>query len=119
MKVFIPDKPFETSRIYPKDEQEYNKLIDQIWLYRRWEYRANDQIPELARRIFNLRYKDHKGHSFTYAIERKLGNILIQIHNYNDCPRDPHEMESHRATTRIAMNNLFKRVVNIEKSLKR
>ena len=117
--MFIPDKPLETLRTYPKYEQEYDKLKDQIWLYRRWEYRANDQIPELARRIFNLRYKDHKGHSFTYAIERKLGNVLIQIHNYDDCPRDPNEMEQHRSIMWLAMNNLFKLVVNVEKSLKR
>ena len=117
--MFIPDKLLETLRIYPKDEQEYMKYIDQMQLYVKWAIRTDKRIPELAMRIFNLRGKRYNGFGFQCDKERRLGNILVKINEYDDCPREPKTMMIHRFVMKTAVNQLFKDVVNAEKSIKR
>lgn len=116
--MIIPTELFETKRVYPPDQQEYEKLTDQVWLYERWAKRANKRISELAGRIFCLRNVRYMGWGFHYGMERRLGKILVAINDYDDCPVEPAKMFLKRISLRVAMRELFSRVVAAEKSAK-
>lgn len=117
--IQIPDKLLETKRIYPIDEQEHFKQQDQTWLYEKWARRANKQIPNLASRIFALRGKSYPGWGFHYWMERKLGNIIAKLNDYDDCPQEPIKMFTRRIVMKTAVNGLFKEIVKAERSIKR
>jgi hypothetical protein len=117
--MIIPTKPFENNRVYPPDEQEYDKLMDQIWLYERWAKRANKRVPEIAGRVFCLRHVSYMGRGFHYGMERRLGKILVKINDYDDCPCKPERVFLLRISMKVALRSLFEEVVAAEKSAKR
>lgn len=115
---YINDTLFENSRIYPKEEQEYFKLQNQIWLYEKWKKRFNKQIPNLAARVFALREEFYRGCGFHYGTERKLGGIIYNLNNYDDTPQESKNMMMHRIVMQVAANGLFEDVVEAERSAK-
>jgi hypothetical protein len=115
--MYIPDKLLETKHTYDKESQDYFKQQGQRWIYEKWAKRANKQIPNLATRIFNLREKSYVGHGFHYGIERRLGNIIAKLNDYDDCPREIIKIITHKIVMKTAVNRLFDDVVKAERSM--
>ena len=113
--MFITDKLFDIKQFQLNKEIDlYQKHMDEIWLYKRWANRANNQIPNLASRIFALRNKNYLGCGFHYSMERSLGIILAKLNNYDDCPPTSLYMMQHRIVMKVSLNQLFKDVVDAE-----
>jgi len=116
--MFITDKLFDIKQYQSNKEIDlYQKHMAQIWLYERWAKRANNQIPNLASRIFALRNKNYVGCVFHYSIERSLGTILVKLNNYDDCPPTNLYMMQHRIVMKVSLNQLFEDVVNAENTI--
>jgi hypothetical protein len=116
--TFIPQTLFKSKRVYPKDEQDYFKQMDQQWLYRRWEKRVDKQIPNLATRVFALREKMYPGWGFHYEMEKRLGKIIYELNNYDDCPQDWKKIAMRRLVMEVIVSGLFEDVKIAEMSTK-
>lgn len=115
--TYIPMNIMEIRRIYSKEEQDYVGFESQLRMYDRWVKRANMRIPELASRVFALRNEHYVGCGFHHGLERKLGNLISKLNDYDDCPRSSKDVFMHRVIIQTAMRHLYKEVVDAENSI--
>lgn len=49
-----------------------------------WRKRASYLLPELSKRVFDLRGKMYKGCGFHWSLEKSLGACIKDISNYDE-----------------------------------
>lgn len=84
---------------------------EQAKAFHEWQRKVQEQLPELANRVFALRGKMYTGCGFHYSMERQLGRAIIAAHPSNEYPTIFSEISD-----RLAVEMLFNDVKKAEKS---
>lgn len=82
--------------------------------YLKWRERVVKSLPDIANRVFALRYQLYSGCGFHYSLERQLG---IVISNVQDVSHEAFE-SIRMILTKLAVTQLYKEVANIEREIK-
>ncbi len=83
----------------------------------KWALKVKKRFPELAQRVFALRGAHYMGCGFHYDLERRLGNVIASLNDYNT-PRRGIEEFAWKAMRKINVMMLFQDIKNAEKSTK-
>jgi hypothetical protein len=93
---------------------EYDRLSEETKKYELWRNRANKQIPDISKRVFNLRNTFYTGCGVHYSLERTLGYVILKLNDFDNYPITFESMFIHRSGVQLHLNHLFKKVVKAE-----
>lgn len=89
------------------------KNTQEIKKFNKWRKRTAKGMPSLAMRVFALRGKAYMGSGFHWSLEKRLGNILFYLNNFDRGYNDLGE----RIAIEVIVESLYREVAQIEKSL--
>jgi hypothetical protein len=106
------------SNITKEDMEHYQREQKEIKAFVKWKNRINKNIPELAKRVFDLRGKSYNGCGFSYDLEGKLGKVINIINDYDRNYYHGKEGKGLRIVSKVIVEGLFKQLATIEKEIR-
>ncbi len=99
-----------------KNEKRYYRDRETGLAYYRWVKKVQKHLPELARRVFDLRGKHYMGCGFHYGLEKLLGNVISALNDYSS-HRQGQEEFTFKILTEINVRALFIDIKEAEQSI--